>query len=194
MLPVFKQSAFLPSRLLGSHSFIFSSAEIIVFDCTLFRLLFSLPGLSHPHRTPQGVHCLSTSGGPGHGVAVVDGASLTPDVPALLPQTPLPRPRTRPQQWLRPSRPGTSHPMVPISSRPCTFPPRPSCSWFQPRVHVSAFTPLSRVPYSTSALRRDSPPENGPLKGAASASSAIAAPRAFEGRHPVHLPPPAPSS
>lgn len=49
----------------------------------------------------------------------------------------------------------------PVSSH-LHVPTQSSCSWFQPRVHVSVFTPLSRVPYSTCLCDVTPPPENAP--------------------------------
>lgn len=67
------------------------------------------------------------------------------------------------EQWLHsfPSCGTSSRAVVPISSR-LHVPTQSSCSWFQPRVHVSAFTPLSRVPYSTCLCDVTPPPENAP--------------------------------
>ena len=55
----------------------------------------SLRGLGHPHHTLRVFSCLSTSGGPGQGSHVVDGA-LTLGCPHFLPEAPLPRLWTRP--------------------------------------------------------------------------------------------------
>ena len=71
------------------------------------------------------------------------------------------------EQWLRSvseSLPVLWHLILsggPVSSH-LYVPTQSSCSWFQPRVHVSAFTPLSRVPYSTCLCDVTPPPENTP--------------------------------
>ncbi|CAI9164419.1 unnamed protein product [Rangifer tarandus platyrhynchus] len=88
--------------------------------------------------------------------------------PRDIPQAPLPRLWSRPASTgctlisrslpiLRPASPA----VVPVSSRPHVL-TQSSCSWFQPGVHVSAFTPLSRVPYSTCLCDVTPPPENSP--------------------------------
>ena len=135
----------------------------------LSRSLFFLSpsSLCHPHRTLGESRRLSTSGVSGHGSRVVDGA-LTPGRPRVLPQAPLLR------LWMRPASTGctlisrslpillsASPAVVPVLSCP-HVPTQSSCSWFQPGVHVSAFTPLSRVPYSTCLHDVTPHPENSP--------------------------------